>query len=629
MARYTDESRERVRDAVDFAEIVGARTELKRAGVQRLQGLCPFHEERTPSFGIDPVEKVYYCFGCSAGGDVFRFVMETEGLDFGAALESLAERYNVQLERETEDPREAERRQRRERLYALLERTAAYYVRVLWESPEAAFAREYLEQRGLREDALRAYRVGYAPDAYDRVLLGSQRAGYSTDELLAAGLIQPSRGRAGYIDRFRGRVTFPLTDVKGHVLGFGARAMKPDQQPKYLNTSDGEIFHKSQVVYGQDMARAAAARAGRVVLVEGYTDVIALHQAGVPEVVAQMGTALTDAQINAVAKLAPKALFCQDPDRAGQESVARGIAALRGVNADRTTRGVEFRIVRLPAKQDPADVVQHSGADAMRELLAKAVEIERFEVERALEQPDASRDDMLAMTTPLIASLPASVLREDLIQLVANRLGIRPEVIMEVVRGASAAPRPRPRGTGASARGTATGATANRGAAADAIATGHPRRRRSRSTRARRSSAASAARRPSSPTASRCRSRATRAWPTSTSTTTSPRPRPARPPRTSAAGCARPTPTCPRATRTSRASWPSSPSRRTGSRRRPRSSSSRRSSSSCTGSSAASPRPGCPATRAASGRSRPSANECGTSSGISSAEQHFSVRHTN
>jgi DNA primase len=218
--------------------------------------------------------------------------------------------------------------------------------------------------------------------------------------------------------------------------------MKPDQQPKYLNTSDGEIFHKSQVVYGQDMARAAAARAGRVVLVEGYTDVIALHQAGVPETVAQMGTALTDAQINAVAKLAPKALFCQDPDRAGQESVARGIAALRGVNAERTTRGVEFRIVRLPSKQDPADVVQQQGAEAMRALLEQAVEIERFEVERALEQPDATRDDMLAMTTPLIASLPASVLREDLIQLVANRLGIRAEVVMEVLRGANPGPAP-------------------------------------------------------------------------------------------------------------------------------------------------------------------------------------------
>jgi DNA primase len=194
MARYTDESREKVRDAVDFAEIVGARTELKRAGVQRLQGLCPFHEERTPSFGIDPVEKVYYCFGCSAGGDVFRFVMETEGLDFGAALESLAERYNVQLERETEDPREAAKRERRERLYALLERTAAYYVRVLWEAPEAAQARDYLTRRGLREDALRAFRVGWAPDAWDRVVNGSRRAGFSEEELVAAGVAQVSRG---------------------------------------------------------------------------------------------------------------------------------------------------------------------------------------------------------------------------------------------------------------------------------------------------------------------------------------------------------------------------------------------------------------------------------------------------
>src|SRR3954453_10233664 len=162
MARYPDEYKERVRDAVDFAEIVGARTELKRAGVRRLQGLCPFHEERTPSFGIDPVEKLYHCFGCGAGGDVFKFVMETEGLDFGAALESLAERYRVPLERETEDPRDQQKRARRERLLALLERTAAYYVRVLWESPEAADARDYLQSRGLDESALRAFRVGFA-----------------------------------------------------------------------------------------------------------------------------------------------------------------------------------------------------------------------------------------------------------------------------------------------------------------------------------------------------------------------------------------------------------------------------------------------------------------------------------
>lgn len=443
MARYTDESRERVRDAVDFAELVGARTELKRSGVQRLQGLCPFHEERTPSFGIDPVEKVYYCFGCSAGGDVFKFVMETEGLDFGSALESLAERYNVQLERETEDPQEAAKRERRERLYALLERTAAYYVRVLWESPDAAEARAYLERRGLREDVLRAYRVGFAPDAWDRVINGSQRAGFSEQELLAAGLAQRSKGGSGrLIDRFRGRITFPLTDVKGHVLGFGARAMTPDQQPKYLNTSDGEIFHKSQVVYGQDMARAAAAKAGRVVIVEGYTDVIALHQAGVPETVAQMGTALTEQQVDAIARLAPKALLCQDPDSAGQASAKRGLDALMALmKSDKwRTRALELRIVRLPAGEDPADVVQHTGADAMRELLEAAVEIERFEVQRALAQSGASRDEMLAAAAQVIAPLPASVLREDLIKLVADTLGIGVQLVNEVLRGPAVAP---------------------------------------------------------------------------------------------------------------------------------------------------------------------------------------------
>src|SRR6185436_10563326 len=177
MARYTQESREKVRDAIDFAELVGARTELKRAGQNRLQGLCPFHEERTPSFGIDPVEKLYHCFGCGAGGDVFSFVMETEGLDFGAALEWLAERANVELERESEDPRDAARRVRRDRLLALLERTAAYYVRVLWESADAAPAREYLASRGLEEGALRAFRVGFAPDAWDRVVSASARTG--------------------------------------------------------------------------------------------------------------------------------------------------------------------------------------------------------------------------------------------------------------------------------------------------------------------------------------------------------------------------------------------------------------------------------------------------------------------
>ncbi len=446
MARYTQDSRERVRDAVDFAELVGARTELRQAGVRRMQGLCPFHDERTPSFGIDPVEKLYHCFGCGVGGDVFSFVMETEGLDFAGALEALADRYGVKLERDTEDPRDAARREQRDRLLALLERTAAFYVRVLWESPEAAAAREYLAARGLEEGALREFRVGFSPSAYDRVVAASRQAGYSAEELVACGLAQERRDGRGQIDRFRGRIMFPLCDERGRVLGFGARALGSDDGPKYLNSSDNAVFHKGEMLYGADLARTAAARAGRVVLVEGYTDAVALRQAGVQEVVGSMGTALTERQVGALAKLAPAALFCQDPDAAGQEAVSRSITALRGVNRARVGRSVEFKIVRLPKGSDPADVVQRDGADAMRALLERAVPLPRFEVERALERGDTGttdgRDRVLEEAAAAIQPLPPSVLREELVQLVAGRLGLTESLVASALAEAPRRVRP-------------------------------------------------------------------------------------------------------------------------------------------------------------------------------------------
>jgi DNA primase len=241
VALYTKQSRDRVRDAVDFVELVSARTELRRAGPARYEGLCPFHDERTPSFGIDPVQKVYHCFGCQASGDVFTFVQETEGVDFKGALELLAERYAVELEREQEDPGEAARRMRRERLLELLVRTAAYYERYLWESKEAARAREYLQGRGLGEETLRKFGVGYAPSAWDRVLGASRGGGFSEQELYATGLAQRSKQTGQPYDRFRSRIMFPLADIRGRVLGFGARAMGEQQGPKYLNTSDNEI----------------------------------------------------------------------------------------------------------------------------------------------------------------------------------------------------------------------------------------------------------------------------------------------------------------------------------------------------------------------------------------------------
>ena len=344
MPRYTADSKERVRDAIDFVELVGARTELRKSGQRRYTGLCPFHDERTPSFGIDPVEKLYHCFGCGEGGDVFKFVMETEGLDFASALESLAERAGVELEAEQEDPQAAKRRDREGRLLALLERTAAYYVRVLWESKEAADAREYLLGRGLSEGALRQFRVGYSPSAWDTVLNASRRAGYGNEEVFAAGLAV--RGREGRIyDVFRGKVMFPLADRRGRVRGFGARAMRDGQGPKYVNTREGEVFSKGRQLFGIDVARAAAAKAGSVVLAEGYTDVIALHQAGFGNAVGVMGTALTGEQAREIGGLASVVLLCLDADAAGQQAAVRAASVL----PDR----LELKVVGMPAGSDP------------------------------------------------------------------------------------------------------------------------------------------------------------------------------------------------------------------------------------------------------------------------------------
>ncbi len=362
VALYTNESKDRVREAVDFVELVSARTELRRAGPARYEGLCPFHDERTPSFGIDPTQKVYHCFGCQASGDVFTFVQETEGLDFKGALELLAERYGVELQREQEDPREAERRRRRERLLELLARTSAYYERYLWESSEARRAREYLSGRGLSEEILREFRVGYAPSAWDRVLMASRRGGFSEQELYATGLAQRSKQNGQPYDRFRARIMFPLSDIRGRVLGFGARAMRDETPaadgsasgaspgaPKYLNTSENDVYHKGLHLYGADLARPFAARAGEVILCEGYTDTIALHQAGMRNTVGLMGTALTGEQVGELARMAQTVLLALDADSAGQEAMLRASTLA-------AKRKLELRVVPLPAGADPAEL---------------------------------------------------------------------------------------------------------------------------------------------------------------------------------------------------------------------------------------------------------------------------------
>ena len=425
MARYTDDSRDRVRDAVDMVDLVGTRVDLRRAGVNRFEGLCPFHEERTPSFGINPAEKLFYCFGCGEGGDAFKFVQLTEGVDFKGSLEYLADRYGVELEVVEEDPAAAERRRERERLLELVERTAAFYVRYLWDSSEAGPAREYLAGRGLEEGALREFRVGYAPSAWDKVLVASRRARFTDRELLSAGLA--SRGREGRTyDRFRRRIMFPLCDARGRVLGFGARAMGVDQKPKYLNSSDNAVYHKGRHLFGADIARAPAAKAGAVVVAEGYTDVIAMHQAGLKQTVGLMGTALTDEQVGELARLAPTVLLALDADAAGQEAMLRAARVA-------ARRKLALRVVPLPAGSDPADLVAAEGPRAMAERVDASVPFVRFRVERELSAGNLSsaegKDAVIAALRPVFAQIPPSAMREELVGLVADRTELAPALV--------------------------------------------------------------------------------------------------------------------------------------------------------------------------------------------------------
>ena len=421
MSRYTADSRDRILAAVDMLALVSTRTELRRAGVDSYFGICPFHDERTGSFHVRPDEKHYHCFGCQESGDPFDFVMQTEGLDFKAAMEALADRFGVQLETEDEDPGAAARRQRRERLHVLLDRVTTYYARYLWEAAEAENARAYLLGRGLAEDTLKEFRVGYAPSAWDRILLAARRAGYSDDELLAVGLAQRSRNRPGSIyDRFRERIMFPAVDARGRVHGFGARRMRDNQGgAKYLNTSDGELYHKREVLFGIDLARAPAARAGRMILVEGYTDVLALHQAGIRNAVGIMGTSLTEEQIRELERVVKVLELCLDADRAGQEAMLRAARLAAG-------RDLELRVVPLPEGTDPADLIERDGVEALRSLVERSTPFVVFNVDRILERADTrsaeGRDRALSELRPVLNELSASVLRDELVRRVAGRL---------------------------------------------------------------------------------------------------------------------------------------------------------------------------------------------------------------
>jgi DNA primase len=369
MARIKEASVAEVRAATDMVELVSQYTPLRKVGA-RYTGRCPFHDERTPSFSVNPVDKLYHCFGCGKGGDAITFVRETEQLDFAEAVEWLADRFRVTLEYEELSPQVEEARRRRERLFAVLEQATSFYERHLWESAAGEAVRAYLEGRGLHEPICREFRLGLSPG--HGLTAKAQQKGFSAGELSAAGLAN-ARGN----DYFPRRLMFPVADARGRIVGFQARKLHEDDplRGKYVNSPEGELFHKSTILYGLSLARHAIAKQERAIVVEGNTDVIALRQAGLEPVVASMGTALTEQQLRELARLTRRLYLCFDADAAGEA------AALRGMELA-AKQDLDVRVVPLPPGVDPAEA-----PDGFEERLEGAVPFPLYRVKLIVDDP--------------------------------------------------------------------------------------------------------------------------------------------------------------------------------------------------------------------------------------------------
>jgi len=440
--RIKDDSVEAVSAAADIVDVVSGYTSLRKRGAT-YSGLCPFHQEKTPSFSVSADKGLYYCFGCGEGGNVFTFVQRLENLSFAEAVEQLGERFSVPVEYEEGKTGLDRDRSGERRLLALLDKTAEFYTRYLWDSTAGETARVYLGARGLERAVCEQFRVGLAPGGWRGLHGRALKEGYTEAEMEAAGLLirQPDKA----YDRFRGRLMFPLVDHRGRVVGFGGRTLG-DENPKYLNSPEGPVYRKGHLLYGLFQARRAIADHDEVLIVEGYTDVLALAQAGVGNVVASMGTALTDGQLGLLSRFTPNVHFMFDADRAGIEAAQRSGELARN-------RSLRAMVVPLPSGEDPADVAMKGGAEAVRKLTAGRISILRFELLRALESSDtasaAGRVQAFDVVRAILAKASSPKEREEEVRLIADRLRLSPENVEILLREPGVAPIA-PRGPGAS-----------------------------------------------------------------------------------------------------------------------------------------------------------------------------------
>lgn len=367
-----------IKSKLSVLEVVGETVQLKRAGTA-YKGLCPFHAEKTPSFIVSPDRETWRCFGCGEGGDIFTFLMRRDGLDFREALERLAEKSGVELsERTAREDRE------RKRLRDALESAIAWYREVLLQANQAERARAYLDDRGLTAETLERFTIGYAPNTWDALVKRLLGKGYTNAELIGAGLASPSN-RGGIIDKFRGRIIIPIRDASGRAVGLGGRIMPGAEGPKYLNSPATRLFDKSRTLYGIDLAKAAIRKAGLTVIVEGYTDVMAAHQAGFANVVASLGTALTHGQVELATRYADAVALAYDVDLAGEAATQRGL--LEELGPDQAVSKV--RVVRIPAGKDPDELIR-TDPEAWRTAVAEAPPVLDYFMDRAVASVDLS-----------------------------------------------------------------------------------------------------------------------------------------------------------------------------------------------------------------------------------------------
>ena len=427
-----------VRDHSPIDEVVGEYVQLKSAGGGQKKGLCPFHDEKTPSFHVTPSRGYFHCFGCQTGGDVIAFVMKMDHFTFTETIERLAERIGYQLTYEQGSGGFKAPAGQRSRLIAAHAAAVNFYREQL-QLPEAAHARDLLVKRGFDRIACDDFEVGYSPDQWDSLTKFLRGQGFTIEELMLAGLAK--EGQKGPIDRFRNRLMWPIRDISGDVVGFGARKLasdEEDQGPKYLNTPETPIYKKSQVLYGLDRAKKEIAKKRQAVIVEGYTDVMAAHLAGITTAVATCGTAFGDEHIRILRRLLMdddafrgEVIFTFDGDAAGQK------AALRAFGDDQKFVTQTFVAVE-PSGMDPCELRQHHGDAAVRDLIARRVPLFEFAIKSAIKQYDLTNADgrvsALNAAAPLIGKIRDTSLRPEYARSLAGWLGMEVEVVAAAVK---------------------------------------------------------------------------------------------------------------------------------------------------------------------------------------------------